>query len=388
MSHRSSLSYFALCAVALLTILSGSMVNPLLSIFAKNIGATGVIIGLVVASYWTSRVFLEIPSGLLSSKLGYFTPMALGLSLTSLGNFLCRFVNNPYQLMIARMMIGLGAPLFYAVAMTFVVDTFTTERRGSAMGFFQGVEFIGTVVGASLSGYVVSLFSFRGAFLLSAALGAAALALLTVSGIRGKRREEADASVISPSSILEALRSKNLLIVGGSIFAEFVLSTGVLYTILPIYLKEEVGLSLTTVGLTLAARSFGFVTSMFIMGTISDRFGRRPVLIFGLTATGLLSIALSHASSVPFIAATIFGIGLSTGAIWIVSPVIAAESVRPALRGAAIGTYRTFFDLGSILGPIIMTIINEGLGRRMCFYVAAMILLANVLPALWMRETR
>lgn len=388
MSHRPPLSYFALCAVALLAILSGSMVNPLLSIFAKRLGATGVVIGLVVASYWTSRTFLEIPSGLLSSKLGYFLPMALGLSLTSLGNFLCHLVNNPYQLMVARMMIGVGAPLFFAVAMTFVVDTFMTERRGSAMDFFQGVEFVGTLLGASLSGYVVSLLEFRGAFLLSAALGAGALSLLTVSGIRGKRRTEADSSIISPSSILEVLRSRNLLVVAGSIFAEFVLSMGVLYTILPIYLNEDLGLPLTTVGLTLAARSFGFVTSMFTMGSVSDKIGRRPVLLFGLAVTGLLSLALSHASSVPFIAAIIFGIGVSTGAIWIVSPVIAAESVRPALRGAAIGTYRTFFDLGSILGPIIMSLINETLGRGMCFYVAAAIFFVNLVPAFWMRETR
>ncbi|MCD6263501.1 MFS transporter, partial [Candidatus Bathyarchaeota archaeon] len=165
-------------------------------------------------------------------------------------------------------------------------------------------------------------------------------------------------------------------------------SMGVLYTILPIYLKEDVGLPLTTVGLTLAARSFGFVASMFTMGSVSDKIGRRPVLLFGLAATGLLSLALGHASSVPFIAATIFGIGVSTGAIWIVSPVIAAESVRPALRGAAIGTYRTFFDLGSILGPIIMSVINEALGREMCFYVAAAIFFVNLIPALWMKETR
>ncbi|RJS86928.1 MFS transporter [Candidatus Bathyarchaeota archaeon] len=375
--------YIFLCVVAFLTVLSGSIVNPLLSIFAKRIGAAGVVIGLVVSAYWTARIFMEIPSGLLSSKLGYFKLMATGLTLTILGNILCHFVHNPYQLMVGRAMIGLGAPLFYAVAMTFVVDLFTAERRGSAMGFFQGVEFIGTILGSSISGYIVSLLGFRKTFLLSSLIGALALLLLSISGIRHRMEE---ARHIPLSAILEVLANRNIIVASSSIFAEFVMSVGVLYTIFPIYMNEEIGLSLTVIGLILSARSLGFVSAMFTMGPISDRIGRRPVLLFGLTATGILIVLLRYAYHPILIAVTIFLIGLSTGAIWIVSPVIASESVRGELRGAAIGTYRTFFDLGSIIGPIIMSTLSEEFDMALCFYIASAILLMNVPLALMMRE--
>ena len=385
MNGRLPREYIFLCAVAFLTILSGSVINPLLSIFAKRIGAVGVTIGLVVSAYWTARIFMEIPSGLLSSKLGYFKLMATGLTLTILGNILCHFVHNPYQLMVGRAMIGLGAPLFYAVAMTFVVDLFTAERRGSAMGFFQGVEFIGTILGSSISGYIVSLLGFRKTFLLSSLIGALALLLLSISGIRHRRRME-EARHIPLSAILEVLANRNIIVASSSIFAEYMMSTGVLYTIFPIYMNERMGLSLTLIGIILSVRSLGFVSAMFTMGPISDRIGRRPVLLFGLIATGILIVLLRYAYSPILIAATIFLIGLSTGAIWIVSPVIASESVRGELRGAAIGTYRTFFDLGSIIGPIIMSTLSEEFDMALCFYIASAILLMNVPLALMMRE--
>ncbi|RLI07066.1 MFS transporter, partial [Candidatus Bathyarchaeota archaeon] len=89
MSKGYSATYFLLCVVALLTMLSTSLVMPLLSIFAKEIGAVGVWIGFAVAGYWVSRIILEIPSGLVSSKFGYHLPMSVGLLLTAVGNILC-----------------------------------------------------------------------------------------------------------------------------------------------------------------------------------------------------------------------------------------------------------------------------------------------------------
>jgi predicted MFS family arabinose efflux permease len=58
--------------------------------------------------------------------------------------------------------------------------------------------------------------------------------------------------------------------------------------------------------------------------------------------------------------------------------VISAEAVDPSQRGAAIGAYRTFFDLGSVIGPILMTAVMTGYGVKYCFYIAAALLLVNV----------
>ncbi len=87
-----------------------SLINRLLSIFAKEVGAVGVMIGFSVAGYWITKILLEIPSSFISAKFGYYLPMFLGLILTTIGTFWNAFVTDLIQLILARAMQDLGAP--------------------------------------------------------------------------------------------------------------------------------------------------------------------------------------------------------------------------------------------------------------------------------------
>ena len=390
MSFKSySTAYFVLCGVALLSMLSMSLLSTVIPLFARELGASGVVIGFTVAGYWVSRILLEIPSGLISQRFGYFRSMVAGLGLNVVGALLSALARDPVQFVLARALMGIGAPLFFAVATTFVLNLFDAERRGSAMGIFQGIEFGGTILGSAFSGYLAAMFDFRTSFLVSAGLILLSMVpLVLLPHIREESGRMVAGSSLSFSDIRTVIRNRNLLIVSSATFAEFVMSVGILMTIFPLFAVESLGISLTDVGLLMGSRSVGFVLAMFTMGTISDRVGRKPVMLFGLGATAVLIASLGFVSSFWGIAAVIFVLGISTGAIWIVSPVLAAEAVEPDQRGAAIGTYRTFFDLGSILGPIVMAAVFEAYGMAPCLYLASALLLVNLVPAMRLGENR
>jgi len=390
MSSRGySTAYFVLCGVGLLSMLSMSLLSTVIPLFARELGASGVIIGFTVAGYWVSRILLEIPSGLISQRFGYFRSMVAGLGLNVVGALLSALARDPFQFVLARALMGIGAPLFFAVATTFVLNLFDAERRGGAMGVFQGIEFGGTILGSAFSGYLASIFNFRTSFIVSAGLILLSMVpLVLLPYIREESGRMVGGSTLSFSDIREVIRNRNLLIVSSATFAEFVMSVGILMTIFPLFAVETLGISLTDVGLLMGSRSVGFVLAMFTMGAISDRVGRKPVMLFGLGATAVLIAALGFVSSFWGIAAVIFVLGISTGAIWIVSPVLAAEAVKPDQRGAAIGTYRTFFDLGSILGPIVMAAVFEAYGMLPCLYLASALLLVNLVPAMRLGENR
>ena len=173
-----SISYLILCVVALIAMFATSLINPLLAIFAKTIGATGMMIGLSVAAYWVARVLLEIPSGFISSRWGYYWPMFFGLVLTAIGTLYNAFVIDPVQLIFARGLQGFGAPLFFAVSMTLILNMFPVETRGSAMGIFQGIEFGGTILGSTFSGFLITQLGFFGGFILSSILCVIAFILI------------------------------------------------------------------------------------------------------------------------------------------------------------------------------------------------------------------
>jgi len=383
------LSYILLCVIGLAAMFSTSLINPLLSIFAKEIGATGVMIGLSVAGYWIARVLLEIPSGFISARYGYYWPMFLGLVLTTIGTFWNAFVTDPFQLILARALQGLGAPLFFAVSMTFIVNMFSTERRGAAMGIFQGVEFGGSILGSTFSGYIITLLGFQGGFFLSTLLCAIAVVLLVLPPyVRHESASMPKIPAMKLSSLPKVFKNKILLIVSFATLMEFILSNGVIYTVYPLYAKESLGMSLTDIGLIMGARSLGYVIALLVMGSVADKIGRKPVLLFGVASTAVMAVILNFASGLIMMSAILFVLGITTGAIWIVSPVIAAEVVEPENRGAAIGTYRTFFDLGSIFGPIIMMYVMGVYGTSVCFYLSAVLLAIAFVPCLKVAETK
>ncbi len=383
------LAYYLLCAIAFLTMLSIMLVNPILSLFARDIGATGVWIGYAVSGYWITRVFLEIPSSYFSSRFGYFKPMVLGLLVTVAGNVLMLFVKHPLHLVLIRALNGLGAPFFFAVAMTFVVNLFDAERRGAAMGVFQGVEFVGQIIGSSGSGHLVETLGWKGGFTVCLAISLVALLLLVLPPFfRDSPHQSPSGKPIRPSDILRVLRNPNIIIIAGVTLAEFIMTTGLIMTVVPIFANDELGLSLSQIGYVMGARSLGFVVAMFTLGSLSDRVGRKPVLLFGIVCTSILVLTMNLATGFTHLAAIIAVIGFTSGAIWIIGPVVSAESVDPELRGAAIGAYRTFFDMGSFIGPITMTFIMSAKNLKTPFYVAAGLMLLSAIPATRLKETK
>ncbi len=381
-------SYYLLCVVAFLSMLSIMVTNPILSIFAKELGATGVWIAYAVSGYWISRVVLEIPSGYISSKFGYYKPMLFGLIITVAGNFLLLFVKNPIHLVLIRMLNGLGAPFFFAVSMTFIINMFEIEKRGKAMGIFQGIEFVGQIIGTGISGRLIDTMGWQGGFAVALALSVGALVLFVIPPyIRNETVHGPTTKPLSIGEVLGVLKVPTLSIIAVITLAEFIMSTGLIMTVLPLHLTNNFGFTLTDVGYMMGARSIGFVIAMFTMGSISDRVGRKPVLLFGLASTAVLVFVMSFFEGFLSIAAVISVIGFTSGAIWIVGPVMAAEAVSAEKRGAAIGAYRTFFDLGSFVGPIIMVAVFTDYGVQNCFYLASLLLLLSVPLTMLLKET-
>jgi MFS family permease len=368
--------------------LGSSLLQPILSIYAKELGASALNVGFIVSGYWITRFIMEIPAGFLSGRFGYYRPLVIGLFISTVGCFLSALAVDPLTLMLSRAITGIGAPLFFGVSMTLVVDIFDERTRGSAMGVFQGIEFAGSILGSAISGFIVASVGFKATFIVSGLISAISVVLIALPPYIRKisRKRNADAHLLRLSIMAQVLGRRNLLIVSSSIFAEFVMTSGVLYTMYPIFAKERLGLTLQEIGLLMGARSAGFTVSLLFVGYVSDRVGRRLVLLAGLGLTGLLVLILSSMSMVTPIAAIIALIGISTGAIWIVCPVLAAGGIPTQERGPAIGAFRTFMDLGSVFGPILISASQEVFGFNACFYLSSLLLLVNILPAIGIRE--
>jgi MFS family permease len=247
---------------------------------------------------------------------------------------------------------------------------------------------MGQIVGATFSGRIVDSLGWQGGFMTALALSAGAFLLFIVPPYI--RKETVHGPTTQPLKIvdvLSVLKNRTLIVIAGVTLAEFIMTSGLINTVLSVYAKDSLGFTLSEVGYMMGARSIGFVIAMFTMGHFADKIGRKPVLLFGLIGTSLLVILMSGFTTLLSISGVIAVIGFTSGAIWIVGPVVSAEAVTAEKRGAAIGAYRTFFDGGSLVGPIIMAALLADYGIKPCFYLAAGLMLATVPLVLMIKET-
>jgi len=154
---------------------------------------------------------------------------------------------------------------------------------------------------------------------------------------------------------------------------------GIVLPILPRYARD-LSISPTTIGLIVGSFSLAQMVCAPIMGRLSDRFGRKPVLIFSLcgTAVGSLLTGLAGPVWLLFLGRVVDG---SSGASVSVAQAAVADVADPADRPRLLGLLGAAFGVGFVLGPAIGSLAALG-GPHIPFFVAAVIAAVNALVAL------
>ncbi|QHL89250.1 MFS transporter [Nibribacter ruber] len=158
-----------------------------------------------------------------------------------------------------------------------------------------------------------------------------------------------------------------------------VIGFGIIIPVLPKLIAELINGDLSQASLYGGWLMFAFSVSQFlfspVLGNLSDRFGRRPVLLFSLFGFGIDYILLALAPNIGwlFIGRIIAGI---TGASMTTATAYIADISTPEKRAQNFGMVGAAFGLGFIIGPVIGGLLGQ-FGARVPFYAAAGITLLN-----------
>lgn len=362
-----------------------------LPILANQLDPSGVLVGSVTSAWFLARIFIELPSGILSARLGRRRLLITGLCFGTVGALLCAIAPSIYVLIAGRAIWGLGAGLFFTNSTALIIDLFTSSVRGRAVGTFRGIEFSGSFVGTPIGAFLAVFLSYQSIFSITFALTVVTLIVAIFSkGLKQIRSQQPSASHASiVETMVMLLQDRRITVICFGTFSRMFVMQGVMSTVFQLYLHQQLNLSVEVIGIVMSARTAGLILATVFAGYLSDRLGRKPVILGGFMIASLCLVLYTYI--VPFEGILLLGIvdGCGSGMVSTTLMVLLSDLVAPQLIGGAIGLYRTFMDFGGIIGPIVVMYLFTEIGVYVPFYVATGLFLVNLVLIQWIKtQTR
>ncbi len=178
--------------------------------------------------------------------------------------------------------------------------------------------------------------------------------------------------------------TRPLLVIFLTIFVNLV-GFGIIIPLLPFY-AETFGASPLAIGLLFAVYSLCQLVASPLLGDLSDKYGRRPVLIFSLLGTVVSFVMMAMAHSLAMLFAARIVDGLSGGNISTARAYV-ADVTEPKDRARAYGLIGAAFGMGFIMGPALSGVLAAYSYTAPVWAAAALTLVATLMAWFWLPET-
>lgn len=386
----TSRSFMLICTVGIFCFISYNMVRmPALALFAESLGASPERIGLIVSVSTLTGVLLKLPSGALSDIYGRRFLLRIGVVAFGLPPFLYPFITNLDALTALRFLHGLATAIFAPSALATVAELYR-ERRGAALGTYTACTQSGSLLGPFLGGYLIHAAGFSTAFVTAGVFGCIAMVLfytLHLDVSVPQRKEQGTAVVLSEmwKGFAAVAKNKKVLITSTTDAAKMI-ANGALMAFLPLY-GIAVGLNPGEVGTLFTVQAFTSFFSKPIMGRISDRVGRQPLIILGLFICAGTFVCIPHVSMFPLLLVLSAGFGFGEAVVSSSSSALVADSSEFKTLGAGMGMQGTIMDIGHASGPLLAGLLIANLSYPMAFAIIAGIQLIAA-SAFWIAMKR
>jgi len=318
----------ALGVVSLLTDASSEMIYPLLPLFLSTaLGAGPLAIGAIEGAAESVASLLKLFSGWWSDRLPRRKPLVIaGYGLASVVRPLIGLTQSVGQVLAIRLIDRAGKGIRGAPRDALIADAVDPSQRGRAFGFHRAADHAGAVAGPLIAAALLSWggLSLRTVFLLAAVPAAAAMIAL-IFGVRESKRP------------VEAGKAPNLGVRG--LDRRFWAYLAVLHVVKSLS---------STPG-----------------GVLSDRFGRRPLIIGGWLVYGAVYLGFAMASATWHAWALFLVYGLYFGMTEGVEKALVADLVPTGVRGAAFGWYNLTIGLAALPASLISEDSGKASARRL-----------------------
>jgi MFS family permease len=353
--------------------------SPVLPRFAESLGAVPELIGIIVAASTVTGVLFKLPAGALSDLLGRRRVMLLGAVFFAVPPFIYPIVEDAGALLVLRFVHGFATAIFAPVASAYVAGL-GEAARGARLGWFSSANDLGATAGPLIGGLILyATASFAASYLLVGVLGVLAFGIALLVPETETKITPAESSLAARAAeFRDGLRdviTTPAVLAAATVEATMYLGFGAFLGFLPLYARS-VGLNDGAIAVVLAVQLTIALLAKPLTGNLSDRLGRKPVIVLGLFASAAALPLIFRMTSFAGLIAVVPLLGLGVAAVTPATNALIADLVAARRLGTGMGVFGTIWDIGEAAGPILAGILIGQIGYEPAFDVVAVIIVA------------
>jgi MFS family permease len=340
--------YIVLFIAVFASTMGVGFIGPLLPLYARDLGAAGIALGMIFSGFSMARLVLTPFIGRLSDKRGRKVFLAVGLAILSLFSLAYLRVETAGQLILVRALHGASAGLVIPIAQAYIGEISPKGREGTYMGTFTVSLFLAFGIGPLLGGPLADRLGMEAPFIVMGTLAATSFLLVLLFlpelGVHKERwKKRVPVSVLLAQPVVIALLLFRTVVSFGR---------GVVIPFLP-FVAESRGASLSMIGVLLATNILLAGLLQIPFGRLADRVSRPFLMGVGIIASAAVIFAIPYCQSIT----SLFFLQAATGTAGALGfPAGLAMATQCGRRFNGMGTmmavYNTGMSIGLILGPL------------------------------------
>jgi MFS family permease len=344
--------------------------SPMLSIHARNLGASGLAVGLLSAGFYSVRLFLGRPIGTFSDRVGQRAVLLVAAAIYPVVA-ICYTASPTVEALIGtRLLHGIASAMMLPMAMAYVGHLAREGSAGRYASYFNFANFFGMAIGPLAGGLLVVYVAFKAPFYLLLLLAAVNLPLIYLLlpdlGRVDARRPVAPGGRFQLDRVAAGLLTYNAVVNANTI----------LFTAFLPLLARDIGLSILQGGMLISAIYLISSVSQIPFGRLSDRVSPLVLVTTGGLVAGTCLLALSRIDTFALSLGVVCVLALGGSAATAGLSTTAVAAGKRRSMGHFMGGFHSAASFGMIAVSLGAGLIFDGAGIQAVFVAAGAITLA------------
>ncbi len=384
---------FLLTSILVFSMASFGIITPVLGEIQAWGRLTTTQIGVYFSAFGMARLVMNLPAGYIIDRFGGRLLTVFGLIAVTAGSLMSAMAPHYFILFAARVITGVGSTFTAIAVQTELLLLTDDSRRAGIISYSMIARRAGASIFPFAGGLLAAFFNWRAVFYFCVLLNLIGIYIVLRSPhSKGKTTAKDTLKSDSPSGSEAGAcpAPKASVLIMPTIyllaFTMFINRNGLEKTLIPLY-GSSIGIDSILIGFTLSCSGFASMAAIFYGGRLADKYGRKPVVIGGLSILLLANSLFLIVKDFPlfFIANIFFALTAFTMSL----PMVIAADITPAAKvGSAVGMIRLFNDGGLVVGPILLSWLMDYYNLSISIGVSiALILLTLLASIFFLRES-